>query len=68
MPNGIFINAKDIMILRGIKDYNNAWTNLKQLSKVLKKPSASSITVDEYAAYYKIEKSIILKALNDKCQ
>ena len=37
------------------------------MAKTLKKPSACSITIDEYAAYYRVKKEIILKALkNDK--
>jgi hypothetical protein len=65
MPNGIFLNAKDIMNLRGINSYKSAWRFLNRISKRLNKPSANSITIDEYCEMFAVNKEIIMKAIKN---
>jgi hypothetical protein len=63
MPRGIFLVAKDIMILEGYKTVPAAWQALKTICASIGKPR---LTIDDYAAYYKIDVQQVHNALNPK--
>ena len=63
MAKGIYLDAKDMMILEGYKHYDNALNKLKVICAALGKPK---ITKKQYAEYMQVDIEEINEALEPK--
>lgn len=66
MAAGIFLEPKDIMIVKGYSNYNTAWTYYRDIRNALGKKKHQKITLHEYAEYEGITLQILKEALHIK--
>ena len=66
LPKKLFISTKDVIKLRGYKDYKAAYYELRSLADILGKPSIKCVTILEYCDYNKVNPAELYNVLNRK--